>query len=342
LQGVGEVSVNGLNIIASDLRPSFHEELQHLSTDKRVCMETQKIDDLATALDQWIDPELRLLLEQQYWTDVEFRTSLDELAKDANFRTNPSGHIGLFSDHGVRHARDVALRTLELITLLHGTTIAARTAERLEFIQGCAVVLAYLHDVGMSAPIPRKFHAQYASQLVFQAEFATVLSQLLDTDAGLLSSTIDKVNAKAPFGTSTRQVAQEVLATAVCHSKSSVPAAVMHDRTLLRQALLKSATQPVSEDPLESLDATGRTQAPPTTGTNTEEQHRFGWVVANHPDIEAFADDVLDAARIVRMADAMRQRGATLRTSQATNCWSMVEPVQPPQSCVRTIEPQPF
>jgi hypothetical protein len=281
-------------------------------------METQTTDDLATALDRWIDPELRLLIERDYWTDVEFRTSLDELAKDANFRTNPSGHIGLFSDHGVRHARDVALRTLDLITMLHGTTIATRPTERIEFIQGCAVVLAYLHDVGMSAPISRKFHAQYASQLVFQDEFATVLSQLLDTNAGLLSSTIEKVNAKAPFGTSTRQVAQEVLATAVCHSKSCVPAAVMHDRTLLRDALLKSATQDLTD---EAIAATDQTQTPAitantaNTGTRTDEQQRFEWIVTNHPDIAAFADDVLDAARIVRMADAMRQRGATLRTS---------------------------
>jgi hypothetical protein len=273
-------------------------------------VETRIIDEIGTVLDRWIVPELRLLLEQHYWTEVELRTSLDALALDEHFRANPSGHIGLFSDHGIRHARDVALRTLELVTLLHGTTIAARSTQRLEFVQGCAVVLAYLHDVGMSAPVARKFHAQYASQLVFDPAFDPVLSQLLDTNAGGLMRTLSEVEGKASFGIPLRQVAQEVLATAVCHSKSCVPAAVISDRALLRQALLTSATQDLSSPAFDPAHSTDETE---TTDPNSAD--RFAWIVSTDPEIQAFANDVIDAARLVRMADAMRQRGTTLRTS---------------------------
>jgi hypothetical protein len=273
-------------------------------------VETRIIDEIGTVLDRWIAPELRLLLEQHYWSEVELRTSLDALALDENFRANPSGHIGLFSDHGVRHARDVALRTLELVTLLHGTTITTRSAQRLEFIQGCAVVLSYLHDVGMSAPVARKFHAQYASQLVFDPVFDPVLSQLLDTNAGGLMRTISEVDGKASFGIPLRQVAQEVLATAVCHSKSCVPAAVISDRALLREALLKSATQDLSSQAFDPAHSTNETEM-----IDSSSAARFAWIVSHNPEIQAFADDVIDAARVVRMADAMRQRGTTLRTS---------------------------
>jgi hypothetical protein len=126
-------------------------------------------DPVDSILGPYLQRPLRLIIEERYWKPIEEITSLETLITDPSFRARTAGHLGLYSDHGVAHVRDVAIRVVQLVDRIIGTLIPARSPKRLAFIAGCAVMLVYLHDVGMGAPINRNVHAQFAAQLAYAA-----------------------------------------------------------------------------------------------------------------------------------------------------------------------------
>lgn len=251
------------------------------------------------ALDPWIEPQLRLLIEDRFWAPIERLTSLEAMVADPSFLLEPGAHLGLYSDHGPNHARDVALRAASISEWAIGTLVADRGPERRSFITGVAVLLSLIHDVGMCVdpPVGRKLHAAYATQLVFCDSFADVLDQLLSSDAGRLASGVRAAGVDEALA---RTVACEVLACALAHSKSTVPARLLDDRAGFRTQL----QYVLSTDLAAQLDATDRAVA---------DDGSFAWL---DPAVAPrLADDVIDAVRIMRAADALRQRGTTLRTS---------------------------
>src|SRR5262249_33732305 len=67
----------------------------------------------------------------------------------------PGLHPALFADHGTIHARDVAAGVVDLAGTAGGLLLPARPADRWEFVVSLAVLLAYLHHVGMKDPTPK-------------------------------------------------------------------------------------------------------------------------------------------------------------------------------------------
>lgn len=257
-------------------------------------------------LDHLLSEQLRVALEERYWRPIETLCTLEELVSDDEFVTGTRSHIALYSDHGVVHARDVAARALELAASVDGLQLPARPPERLRIVQGIAVLLAYLHDIGMvdSTHEGRSAHPQFAAQTPYTAAFEDLLDEILDTDAGGLRSHLTAIDSVAPFAVPVAEVLREVLATAIVHSKTAVPAELLADVQALRELLQGEVFSPLP----------GQDRSPADDGQRDQETS-FAWFTSTDPAHRELADDVLDANRVVRVADALRQRGTALRTS---------------------------
>lgn len=250
------------------------------------------------ALERWIAPDLRVVIEDRFWAPIERLTGLEAMIGDPSFVDDPGAHLALYADHGPNHARDVAARAATIAGWAFGALVPERSPERAELVTGVAVLMALVHDVGMCTdpPVGRRLHAQYAAQLVHAPEFAGVMDELLRADAGRLRTSIER----AGLGRDVAVVAREVLACAVAHSKSTVPVAQLDDRGRFRTTL-----QYVCHTAL--ADQLGADVG------EIDDDGSFAWLVSDeHAEL---ADDVIDAIRLVRAADALRQRGTTLRTS---------------------------
>lgn len=260
------------------------------------------VDDQAAriaALEQWIAPDLRSVIEDRFWAPIERLTGLDSMVSDPSFVVDPGTHLSLYSDHGPNHATDVAARAASIGTWAYGALVAPRPPARAELSTGVAVLLSLVHDVGMCTdpPVGRRLHAQYAAQLVFSPDFAAVMDELLRTDAGRLRTGLER--AGVADGDVSR-VAREVLACAVAHSKSTVPSTLLDQPRRLRTLLHYVERTALAEQGAAAEGAVA-------------DDGSFAWLAD-----ERFADlalDVVDAIRLVRAADALRQRGTTLRTS---------------------------
>lgn len=277
--------------------------------------------------EELVDADILRIIEERYWCPIQEATTLEALLADDTFITDPGRHVGLYSDHGTVHVRDVARRAARLAGELDGLLIAARSPGRLRFVQGCAVLLAYLHDIGMAPAniAGRKVHAQFATQTVFEPEFDAISDRLWATDAGGLRSRIEEVHREVPFTVPLPFVLREVLALSLAHSKSAVPADVLDEPVALRRVMQRAtfthlATQ--AQAPASALrtlgrDATAHSDAMRryTSGGFDPDADAFAWLVSTPPAVAAFRHDVIDAVRVLRAADALRQRGTTHRTS---------------------------
>lgn len=270
------------------------------------------MDDLLSA------PVLREL-EERYWRPVEVPTSLEALLADVAWTADPGGHVALYSDHGVVHVRDVAQRAAALAESLQGVLIERRAPQRARFVSGCSVLMTYLHDIGMAPAntAGRKVHAQFASQTVFDIEFDRWASALWDTDAGGVPSRITELHASTPLRIPGDMVLREVLAMAMCHSKSVVPAELLDDAPALRAVMSRAtfmtlAAQLPTPSVVESTSPAAKRYL--DMGLSLRDD-AFAWLVDPDPAAQAFVHDVVDAVRVLRAADALRQRGTTHRTS---------------------------
>lgn len=273
----------------------------------------------ASALDRYLPEDIRRVLEERFWHAVEETSTIEALALDGAVEAS-STHPALFSDHGVIHARDVAAGTLELEELLDGRLLPARPPERREFVAALGVLIAYVHDVGMNDVTQggRNVHSIYAAQLPFAHELDDVVARLWAAQ-GPVVSRVQEVGVVEPFRAKGEVVLRELVALAVGHSKS-VLADGFTDSSRLRRALQRAVFVELEDhrrlgarlDPDEGL--------PSDLGSNARWYDEpitdsFAWLDAPGPAQQALATDAVDAMRLVRVADALRQRGSALRTA---------------------------
>lgn len=261
------------------------------------------------------------MLEERLWRRVGEGSTVEALHHDDALVSAPAEHPALFADHGIVHARDIAAGVVDLATTAEGVVLPLRPADRSDFVVGLAVLLTYVHDVGMhdATPTGRRIHAQYAAHVPFSGVIDDVIDGLLDDD-GPVARRIVAVNAAAPFVVDPDVVLRELVSLAVAHSKSTVPSALLGDFAALRKVLQlvvltdlerhRSAEgAPAPDDPLPGeLGANARWYADAA-------DEAFAWLDSPDPAHRALADDAVDAVRLLRAADALRQRGTTLRTA---------------------------
>jgi hypothetical protein len=281
-------------------------------------------------IDRYIPEDVRAILEERFWHAVEERSTLEAVAGDGLLASAPERHPALFADHGVVHARDVAAGVLELAGIADGVLLPARPTDRREFVAGLATLLAYIHDVGMNDPTSegRRIHALQAAQIPFSGAMDDVLARLWES-GGPVVSRIRSVSAVAPFQVPDDVVLRELASLAVGHSKSTVPAALHADfpglRKLLQRAILVELE---SHRRAPNLNTNGN--LPPRLGANERwyadpTRDALAWLDSPQSAHRTLADDAVDAVRLVRAADALRQRGTTLRTTAGYEIFIDVE-----------------
>jgi hypothetical protein len=220
--------------------------------------------------------------------------------------------VGLWSDHGVVHVRDVARQLLRVLDVAHGLLIPTRDAGRFEFMRACGVMLAYVHDIGMLdfSPFGRAMHPEYAAQAVMGVEFDGVIAAICAEDGNRVIRRLSDLYQRGVLHASPPQILRELLAMSMCHSKSKVPVELLNSPGELRVRLFHAVTtelrqlyheqQANMDGPLLSASEMGAS---------------FDWLVCDHPAVRDLAADVLDTLRALRAADSLRQRGTVLKTS---------------------------
>jgi hypothetical protein len=271
--------------------------------------------------DDLLAHDVRALLEQRWWRPIEVQSSLDTIRHQDDFVGNPVDHPALFADHGVVHVRDIAAAATILGTELNGLLLAHRPPDRQQFVTAVALVTTYLHDVGMvdMSPTGRRIHAIVAAQLPFDEAWDNTIAQLI-AHRGCLVRHLEAVAAEAPFGVALELVLREVLSLNLAHSKSTVPI-----ETLARPDHLRRLVQACVFTSLDEHRRQPRTPAVPSAddemvfSANTDRyddpRQSYGWMVSAEPAHRALVHDVIDGLRILRAADALRQRGTSLRTA---------------------------
>jgi hypothetical protein len=306
-------------------------------------------------IDRYLPASVRVWIEQTYYARINAQAQLEAALADPAFYDDPAAHLALFNDHGVVHVRDVAWQVIRLLDHTNGGVIARREEERLQgFMKSYRVLLAFLHDIGMIdfSPFGRVMHPEFASQAVFDTAFDHVVDDVWQSDCGGIASRLRGLSGA--LAQDPRLVLRELLAMANCHSKSKVPAAILHDAGRLREhmqqtiaedllvlyqrnqaeracmalAHVEQAGQPAVElsDALRCAEAALAPVDPAGSPAGSRraslrrhyaalERDAFGWLVAEDPRVRALAADVVDTLRVLRCADALRQRGSTLKTS---------------------------
>jgi hypothetical protein len=306
-------------------------------------------------LDAFVDPQIRLAIEQTYCARINQQCSLSEALKDPLFLENPGKHVALFSDHGVVHTRDVARQILQVLDTVHGTLIPARDSHRLAWMKAYGVLIAYVHDIGMidMSPVGRSMHPEYATQAVLGSGFDNIIGRLWGEHHGGFVARVVRLHETGSLGTQAPTVVlREMLAMANSHSKSKVPVSVLNDPGNLRRMMLIAATTDLHalyrQQRAEKASASGATeagpgasrgdvpQAPPgpadAPSTQAMEPHpisavcdgviagpegrnAFAWLESGNTLARELIEDVIDTLRSLRCADALRQRGTVLKTS---------------------------
>jgi hypothetical protein len=274
----------------------------------------------ADSLDAYLDPELRRHLEDRFWQPIHTQARLEVLRRDAGFLADPSTHPALFADHGVVHVRDIAAGLIELGELANGVLLPQRPTERQQFLLAYGVLVAYLHDIGMHDQTPegRRVHAIYAAHVAFSEAADDLVDRVLVAD-GPVARRLADVDRVAPLGVPIELALRELLSLAMAHSKSTVPATVLDDRHRLRRLLQRAVftdlavlrangRTPTADDPAPIAYTVNHLQYPDPASS-------FAWLDAGDGPQAELADDVVDAICLLRAADALRQRGTTLRTS---------------------------
>lgn len=305
-------------------------------------------------LNKYLPEYIREQIEERYYAKVNAQANLEQVRRDPDFLRAPQKHVALFSDHGVVHARDVAMSILHLLDTINGVLIAPRDPYRLEFMKGYGVAMAYLHDIGMMdfSTFGRAMHGEFASQEVMTAEFDDILTAIWDQNWSNMAWRLVNLELEEP-----RLTLREMLAMSNCHRKSRVPTETLNDprklRTLMQHCLasdlrclyLQEQVEKARRKLTEAQETGEKTrqikdlqtkmrraeidlQTYRTTDDSTSagrlklkrfyndfSEQAYTWLISPVPETRALVDDVIDTLRALRCADALRQRGTTLETS---------------------------
>jgi hypothetical protein len=302
-------------------------------------------------LDRWLSPRIRDQLEQTYYAEVNSRARFETLTRDPSFLEAlrwGEPHVGLFSDHGVVHVRDVAAQVLRVLERVHGLLIPRRPAWRLASMQGYGVLLAYVHDIGMVdfSAFGRAMHPESAVHSIFSAAMDETIEAIWRENSANLAWRLVQLAEEGALTQSPKMVLRELLALAVGHSKSKVPVTMLNNRAALRQYLIhitatdlhtlyytqlvekvrqellaarqagKAAEMALCTTALAAAEkALAAYRAAPAAPDRPLADDAYAWLLTEQPAARQLADDAIDTVRALRAADALRKRGLVLKTS---------------------------
>ena len=304
-------------------------------------------------VDSYISPNLQQHIENRYYVRVNEQARLERLILDPRFLVQLGDHVGLFSDHGVLHARDVARQILQVLDQVHGVLIPARSSIRLSRMKGYAALLAYFHDIGMCdfSEFGRAMHPEFAAREIFSSNLADIFNTIWQENSGNLAGYLTTLASQGAVNQDPKLILREMLAMSMCHSQRKVSINTINNPHELRQVMLNSLQFDLEvlylvqkQERLHDRLAQAATGSLPEKMLNEGEQHSargdqdlqgsqkpgnpdlagfyqnfrleaFQWLLSPHPALQALREDVVDTLRALRCADALRQRGTLLTTS---------------------------
>jgi hypothetical protein len=296
--------------------------------------------DHAESLDSYLPECVRAWIEQTYYARINTQARLEAALRDPAFRRDPAAHMALFNDHGVVHVRDIAQQILRVLDRANGVLIPQRDGDQLDgFMKSYAVLVAYLHDIGMVdfSPFGRAMHPEFASQAVFEPAFDDIVDTIWASDCGI-ARRLRKLSEAGALDRDPRLVLRELMALSNCHSKSKVPIALLNDPHQLRRRMQRvlaadldtlykhdrdQHARPVEHmhsvfDALQSAVVwaqAGLANASLRRYYADIQHDSFRWLVSEYAGARVLVADVIDTLRALRCADALRQRGSLMKTS---------------------------
>ena len=304
---------------------------------------------MSHTLDRWISAEIRTQIENRFYAKVNQQAAFEQLQQNPEFMATLRDHVGLFSDHGVVHVRDVAQQVLNVLEASQGVLLTYRPPLQFTRLCGYAVLIAYFHDIGMVdfSPVGRTMHPEFAAQAVFDPALDALIEQIWNENCGNLAWHLSALARQSDLIKNPQVIMRELLALSMAHSKSKVPVTMLNDSVALRhtmqhsvrtdlnllylqqrlakakqQMTVSDAKRQVQQDMhLAVAEADVANYAGPRDNPHVARfytdftQDSFAWMVADQPVLQELLHDVVDTIRSLRSADALRQRGTTLKTS---------------------------
>ncbi len=306
------------------------------------------------SIDNYVSAAIRQQIEERYYSRINEQARLENLIHDPTFAELDGRHVALFADHGVIHVRDVIQQVLATLDTMHGILIPSRPAERLAWMREYGVLLALLHDIGMVdfSIFGREMHPETAAQAVFSAELEDIVELIWQDSGKSFAERLRELAEQDDCLQSPKLLMRELLALSMGHSKRKVPIEILNDPGRFRQVMIEAISadlqvlflrqqsasyQPAEIDPSSGDDQdivadTGESSGlssikpPETNATRFENQviasyyddvatSAYQWMISSHPLAFQLLEDATDTIRILRCADALRQRGTVLKTS---------------------------
>ena len=271
--------------------------------------------------DARVPPAVLDTLEERYLRPIEQAAKLERLLEDPLFLADPINHPALFSDHGPIHVRDVAACYRDLAKTANGLLISRRPPERLEFLVAYGLLATYLHDIGM---LDLTHLGAAAPPDLRRTRGVRTRVRGSDRPHPRLRRT-DRAAAAGPpgSGAASRPVPRplrELLSLTLVHSKSIVPASLLDDRDALRNLVQRAVLTDLETHRVADQALIADGAEPFVASANADWyvsplEDSFAWLTSQQIAHRSLADDVLDALRLLRVADALRQRGTSLRTT---------------------------
>jgi hypothetical protein len=280
-------------------------------------------------LNRYLPESVRERLERSYYAQVNKQARLGNLILDPDLWRNPAKHPAFFSDHGVVHVRDVAHQLLVVLETINGVLISPREPGELEcFMNGYGVILAYLHDIGMSdlSPFGRAMHPEFAAQAVFTDALEDVVDFIWEENSGNIARRLIQLSDGGILRRDPKVIFRELLSLSVGHSKSKIPVIVLDNpaaflsqmQFILRHDLHDQyRKQQIAKGYPVEANSSAAGQLPPFVHKfySDFERESFDWMVADSVEAQCLVRDVTDVLRALRCADALRQRGTVQKTS---------------------------
>lgn len=292
-------------------------------------------DENNTILLKYIPRKVKEFIELNYYQKTNDISRVENLIHDKSFLEKPLSHIALYDDHGVIHVQNVTLTVIYCLDKFNGILFKHRGKERLEWMKHYGALIAYLHDAGMCncSDFGRNIHAEFIAQELYTKKFSEYIDSIWNDPRAEYVKKIAKLIKGSPLIIDEKTVLREMLAMTCCHSKSCIPADLLNNLNLLRANIQNIIKRPLQEQHVAKLIKKWGVG-------NTDEfcfnqakvirerdkllskfyqdyyQESFAWLTSNNQEQEIISD-IIDTIRVLRAADALRQRGIMLKTSGA-------------------------
>lgn len=309
-------------------------------------------NDTLNFINNAVSPAFRIAMEKKYYEKINERAKITQALQDPAFLVHPLKHISFSNDHGIVHVRDIAVRTLTLLDALNGIHFTKRNSARLEFMKGLGAIFAYVHDIGMLEvnDLEEDYHEIIAAQTVFQANFEENLTLLWEDNSGNVAWRITKLALQKALPHHSKNILREILSMAGLHTKKICPIESLNAPSELRQLIQDIIAYPLAYQILQQKYSTAEKQLKAAQNLDPQRkakyeqqkniaeksltdfgkpainkslslyytdifQESYQWLTSENPEVVELREDVLDTLRVLRAANASRQRGAKLRAT---------------------------